>query len=342
MKKVLLAVLVIVVLLVLVGGGKYQQVYGSNVSIVGDDVEIIILPQDGFQEVLSRLSTLGVLDDAESFKWVAGLKKYDQRIKPGRYRLQNGMSNNELVNMLRIGDQRPVRVSFNNMRTIEQLAGRLAQQMAPDSLEFLNTLLDPEVMNKYGFNRDNFITMFIPDTYELYWTDSPNTFVARMADNFKRFWTPDRIAKAKAIGLSQSEVATIASIVQAEQSEHPEEWKTIAGLYLNRIRRNIPLQSDPTVIYGVGDFTIKRVLNRHLKHDSPYNTYIYSGVPPGPIRMPDQGVIDAVLNAERHSYIFMCAKADFSGFHNFSKTNAEHSRYANQYRAAMNKNKVYK
>lgn len=338
----------VLVFLVVLGIGtwwasdKYSQIYGENVEISSEEVELLIHRGDSYEQVEGKLLSLNVLRDADSFIWVAEKKNYPALVKPGRYLIKQDMSNNDLVDMLRSGAQAPIMMSFNNVRNLPQLAGKLAQKLEPDSMAFLRALSNPETISKYGFKKETFISMFIPNSYELYWTTEPDAFIDRMAQEFKSFWTEGRRAKMRQLGLTQSEVVTLASIVQAEQSLRPEEWKTIAGLYLNRVRRGIKLQSDPTVIYAVGDFTIRRVLNKHLKVDSPYNTYKQEGLPPGPIRMPDIGAVDAVLNAEKHDYIFMCAKADLSGFHHFSKTNREHSRYARQYRRAMDSNKIYK
>lgn len=342
MKKLLIVVL----LLAMVGGwwawDKYDSIYGANVSLDGgEEVELFIYEEDSYEQVESKILAMDILDDADSFIWVADKKSYPDLVKTGRYVIKDGMSNNNLVDMLRAGNQTPIKISFNNVRNLPQLAGKLAQKLEPDSLEFLSTLTDAEIIKSYGFSQETFISMFIPNTYELYWTSTPEAFVKRMANEFKTFWNDTRMAKARALGLSQSEIMTIASIVQAEQSIRPQEWPTIAGLYLNRVRKGMKLESDPTVIFAVGDFGIRRVLNKHLKVDSPYNTYKNPGLPPGPIRMPDVGAIDAVLNSEDHDYIFMCAKADLSGYHHFSETLREHNRYAREYRRTMNTNRIY-
>lgn len=341
MKKVLLVLLVLLGIGGAYGWQKYAAVFNANVHVEEGEIDFVVADGAEFEEVVSQLDELQILEDLASFRWVAEKKSYPSRVRPGRYRIKDGMSNNELVNMLRAGAQLPVRFTFNNARNLEELAGKLGQGLAADSAAFLAVLKDKELMADYGFNEKTFIAMFVPNTYEMYWTISPEDFVVKMAGEFKNFWNEDRLAKARAIGLSQSEVVTLASIVQSEQSLHSSEWKTIAGLYLNRIRKNIPLQSDPTVIFAVGDFSIRRVLNKHLQHDSPYNTYIYNGIPPGPIRMPDIGAVDAVLNAEQHKYLFMCAKEDLSGYHYFARTLAEHSRYAARYRARMDRDRVY-
>jgi UPF0755 protein len=340
MKKFALLILALVLVGAYFAWDKYGDIYGTNVH-VNEPISIYIHNDDTYESVEAQLIAAGILDNVDSFIWVAEKKGYPGLVKPGRYVIDKDMSNNDLVDMLRAGNQTPVQVSFNNVRNLPQLAGKLAAKLEPDSLEFLSVLTDNELIQSYGFRQETFISMFIPNTYELYWTTGPESFVKRMAQEFKAFWTPARLEKARALGLSQSEVVTVASIVQAEQSLRPQEWPTIAGLYLNRVRRGMKLESDPTVIFAVGDFNIRRVLNRHLKVESPYNTYKNVGLPPGPIRMPDIGAIDAVLTAEDHNYIFMCAKADLSGYHHFSATLREHNRYAREYRQTMNQNRIY-
>ena len=323
------------------GWSKYQDVYASNVE-VEESTEFFIHTGSDFEKVVKNLERAKVLKDLDSFHWVAKRKHYEDLVKPGRYILKNGMSNNELVDMLRAGKQTPVKLSFNNVRNLAQLAGKVSQKLEGDSLSFLKAFTNDSIISHYGFKQENFIALFIPNTYEFYWNTSERLFIERMANEFKRFWNNDRLAKAKKRNLTQSEVVTLASIVQAEQSEHAEEWPTIAGLYLNRLEQGIPLQSDPTVIFAVGDFRIRRVLKEHLQKKSPYNTYKNNGLPPGPIRMPDRGAVDAVLSPQQHEYIFMCAKADGSGTHYFSKTLREHNQYAREYQRSMNKRGIFK
>ena len=191
-----------------------------------------------------------------------------------------------------------------------------------------------------GFTRETIPALFIPNTYEIYWNVSPERFMARMKQEYNRFWTEERRKKAEALGLTPVEVSTLASIVE-EESAVADEYPTIAGLYLNRLKAGMPLQADPTVKFAAGDFALQRILDKHLAIDSPYNTYKYAGLPPGPIRIPSIRAIDAVLNPAHHRYFYMCAKEDFSGRHNFAATLAEHNRNANRYRAELNRRKIY-
>jgi len=222
------------------------------------------------------------------------------------------------------------------------VAGKASANIEADSIAILNKLTDPEVVRKYGFEKETFKAMFLPDTYYSEWDTDADEFLERMAGEYKKFWTPERIQKAKDLNLSQSQITTLASIVQAEQQMYPQERAAIAGLYLNRLKIGMRLQSDPTVVYAVGDFNINRVLTKHLSVPSSYNTYMNAGLPPGPINIPTKQAIDAVLNAEDNDYLYMCAKADFSGYHAFAKNHNEHIRNARAFQKALNDRKIYK
>ncbi|MEQ8908670.1 MAG: endolytic transglycosylase MltG [Vicingaceae bacterium] len=317
----------------------YQKIYNSSAQIPKGEAYFYLHSEWDFQDLYQNLYQKGILKDTASFIWVAEQKSF-QTPKAGRYLLQDGMSNNELVNLFRSGKQVPVKLTFNSLRTKEQLAGRVGAQLELDSLDLLKALNSSELARKYGFDRQTFITLFLPNTYEFYWNTTTKEFIRRMAKEYKRFWNAERKAKANALNLSQSDVSILASIVQAEQMAHPDERPKVAGLYINRLRRGMRLQSDPTLIYALGDFSIKRVLNQHKKVDSRYNTYLYAGLPPGPIYLPDRSSIDAVLNYEKHNYLYMCAKPDFSSYHNFSRTLSQHNVYARQYQRELNRRKI--
>lgn len=265
---------------------------------------------------------------------LAEYKKLDKKYKPGRYRITANMSNNALVNMFAGGRQIPVKITFNNIRTRKELAERVGEQLECGKDSLLNLLNDEKTAEKYGLNKDNFLVLFIPNTYEFYWNTSANQFVSRMHSEWKNFWTADRLKKAKSIGLTPAEVSVLASIVKGETNKS-NEMDEIAGVYINRLKKGWKLQADPTVIFGIGDFTITRVLKKHLEYDSPYNTYIHEGLPPGPIILPDATVIDKVLNYSHHDYMYFCAKEDFSGYHNFAVTSSQHSANARKYQQAL-------
>ena len=314
----------------------YSRIYQPNVVMEYEKEVFVYIPTDAnFEDVQQILISSGVVQNTSSFRWVAEQKNFIHRIKSGRFLLENGMNNNELVNLLRSGRQTPVDLVFNNIRTKEQLAGKVASQLELDSTDLLYAMVDTAFTNPLGLNVYTVSSLFIPNTYEFYWDVSVADFLARMTAENYHFWTEHRKSKALKLNLSKEEVITLASIVEKETMKKDEQPK-VAGLYLNRLNRGIKLESDPTVIFAIGDFTIRRVLHDDLKIDSPYNTYKNKGLPPGPISIPSIQAIDAVLNHEKHDYIFMCAKDDFSGYHNFAKTYVGHKINARKYRKALN------
>lgn len=318
----------------------YSKVFTPNVFLEKKEQFIYIKTGSDLNDIAENLYAKGLLQDTVSFLWLARKKNYHNNIYPGRYGIENRMNNNELINLLRSGKQTPVQLTFNSIRNKEGIASSISAQLELDSAELMDKLDDENLAARYGFSKETFLSMFIPNTYEFYWNTSSNEFIKRMAEEYKRFWNEERKRKAGQLGLSQSEVSILASIVQAEQLTHPSERPVIAGLYLNRIRIGMPLQSDPTIIYALGDFSIKRVLNKDKKINSKYNTYLYKGLPPGPINLPEISSIDAVLNHKKHNYLYMCAKADFSGFHHFSDNLRQHNVYAAQYRRELNKREI--
>ena len=270
---------------------------------------------------------------------VGKLRKLDQSVKPGHYVLPAGSNAMGIVGTLRAGAQKPVKLTFNNIRTLDQLAGRLATQIEADSVALYNHLTNPATAAKYNLKPEQLIGIFIPNTYEVWWTLSPEALTDRMFKEYNAFWNAERKAKLARTKLNEMEVATLASIIY-EETKVTSEMPKIAGVYLNRLRRGIPLQACPTAKYAVGDFTIKRVLHKHTQVASPYNTYLHRGLTPGPICLAPIVAIDAVLNFESHSYLYFCAKEDFSGRHYFSKSLSEHNRYARRYAEALSRAKI--
>ncbi|HBL77520.1 MAG: hypothetical protein A2W90_10285 [Bacteroidetes bacterium GWF2_42_66] len=334
-------IIVVAIAFVITGIRGYQlfkYIFEINVKTPGS---IIISREANFNQVLDSLKKHDILINNKAFKWVSKRKKYSNSIKPGKYLFDSGMNTNQIVNMLRSGSQEPVVVTFNNIRNFKQLAAAISKYIEPDSLLLLQRLTDTTMYAKYGFTERTIPCMYIPNSYEFYWTTTPEQFTDRMAAEYKRFWTDDRKAKATAKGLTPEQVSTIASIVQEETVKN-EEKPIVAGLYLNRLKKGMLLQADPTIKFALNDFTIRRVLNEYLLIDSPYNTYKYAGLPPGPINFPEISSIEAVLNAEKHNYMYMCAKEDFSGYHNFAVTLDGHNQNARKYQAALNKNKIWK
>lgn len=318
----------------------YQKIYQPNVSLNYQKEVFIDIPTGAsFDEVLQILTDEGIIISSSSFRWISEQKRYTTNIKSGRYLLTDGMNNNQLVNLLRSGRQTPINVVFNNLRTKEDFAGKIAQQLELDSLEILEAMLDTSFLKPLGLNAFTISSLFIPNTYEFYWNTPIRSFLSRMVAEHHHFWNASRMAKARRLNLSQEQVVTLASIVEKETIKKSEQ-PIVAGLYLNRLKKGMKLQSDPTVIFALGDFTIRRVLKKDLKYDSPYNTYKYKGLPIGPISLPSIRAIDAVLNHEKHNYLFMCAKEDFSGFHNFAESALQHYANAAKYRKALNNKNI--
>lgn len=306
----------------------------------GEEVTFYIPKEATFQTVLDTLQQHSLIRHPRIFSLIAWKKSYPGHIKSGHYRIRNRTSYNRLINMLRGGLQAPVLVTFTHEKSLAQLAGTLAGQLAFDSVSFISLIRDQEKCNELGFDTQTIAAVFIPNTYELYWNISPEKFMERMRAEYDRFWSPERKKAAEQLGLTPIEVITLASIVE-EETWHPEEMPLIAGVYLNRLKKGMRLQADPTIKFAVGDVNKRRILTRDLQVDSPYNTYRHSGLPPGPITIPSIRAIDAVLHADDHSYLYFCAKEDFSGYHYFSKTLRQHNLYAARYRKALNRNRVY-
>lgn len=308
-------------------------------SVTDKQEYLYVKSSDTFEDVVRTVTEQQLVKDARFFRYVAEAMEYPANVKPGRYKLTEGMSNRRLIGNLRGGYQEAVKFRFENIRLIANFAGLLAKNFEADSAAFIAILQNENIAESYGFTKENFFTMFIPNTYEIYWNTAPNKIIARFHDEYNKFWTADRKEKAAAIQLTPQEVGVLASIVKGE-ALHIDEMPDIAGLYLNRLEKGMLLQADPTVIFANNDFTIRRVLNRHLTIDNPYNTYRYKGLPPGPIMLPSIAAIDAVLNHSQHDYIYMCAKDDFSGYHNFAKTQAEHLINARKFQRALNERNI--
>ncbi len=341
MKRVIIATgLFIIIIACITGAVMYKRIFAGNVKFTGDSpAYLYIQTGDVFEDVMRSLSENDLLKDTVSFYWVAVRKNYPRHVYPGRYRLPSGSSNNRLVNILRSGEQEPIKLVFNNIRTREKLAGVVSGQIEADSTDIVAIFGKDDLLQEHGLNRETVMGIFIPNTYEMYWNTSAEGFLERMVREYGNFWNGKRKEQAKRIGLEPMEVMTLASIVD-EETLMGEEEPRIAGVYMNRLERRIRLHADPTVKYAVGDMGITRVLRKHLEVDSPYNTYRYGGLPPGPIVLPSISAIDAVLDYERHNYLYFCAREDFSGYHNFASTIAQHNRNARLYQRALDENKI--
>lgn len=303
-------------------------------------VYVYIDESKDFENLCQQLADSAGCRRMGSFRLLASLLKYPTSMKTGRYAIDGkGMSNLALLNDLRRGHQAAVRITFNNIRFKEDLAERLSEQLMLQKEELLRLWNDSAYCDSLGFTPRTLPTLFIPNTYEVYWNISAEKFMKRMQREYRAFWTNQRRKRAEEIGLTPVEVAVLASIVE-EETAATDEYPIVAGLYLNRLQRGIPLQADPTVKFAVGDFTLQRILFEHLEIDSPYNTYKHTGLPPGPLRIPTINGLKAVLNHTKHAYLYMCAKEDFSGRHNFARTLSEHNRNADRYRAELNRRKI--
>ncbi len=330
------------VIVILLAGYWLSTIFLSGISIKDKEKHYLYIPTGAnFEQVVHRLDSMKVLSDRSGFLFCAKMLKYKQLVKPGRYLLKKSMSNYKLVKMLRNGNQSPVLLTFNNIRTLPQLASILSKQVEPDSVSLLKTFNDTAFVHKYGFNQYTFIANFIPNTYQLYWNISVDNLVSRLNKEYKKFWDGKRMEQAQSMNLTPEQVITLASIVD-EESMRESEYPVIAGVYYNRLKKGMLLQADPTVKFALQDFGLRRILTKHLETNSPYNTYKFKGLPPGPIRIPSVKVIDAVLNYTRHNYIYFCAREDFSGYHNFAVNEAEHQLNAKKYQHVLNERKIWK
>ncbi|MEE9408996.1 MAG: endolytic transglycosylase MltG [Polaribacter sp.] len=339
MKKKIIYILAAVILIGgLIGYNYYQKIFGKAIT---KELVLFVNSTDSLLDVKQKIAEFS--KSPETFLWVSAKKSFSKP-KAGRYVLKEGMSNNDLVNMLRSGRQTPLKISFNNQDTLEKFAGRIAEQIEVDSISLLTSFTNEKFLLENNLTKKSVLQIFIPNTYEFYWTVSPEKFRTKMLVAYKRFWNKSRLEKAKKLNLTKSEVITLASIVQKETAQKTER-PIVAGLYLNRLQKDWPLQADPTIIYCVKevkgqDYVVKRVLTVDLEINSPYNTYKNRGLPPTLIAMPDISAIDGVLNAEKHNYYYMCVNVEKLGFHAFAKTLSQHNRNAAKYHQWMNKQGV--
>jgi UPF0755 protein len=318
----------IVLILVLAGGAAYFYNKIANTKIVlsdGAPTHFYIKTGDTYPNVLQNLVQSGIITDEAMFDFLANRANYNNKVKPGRYTFKKDQTYINVIRQLRGGKQDEVKVVINAMITARQLASIVG-----------NTLEDSVYMKGYGFTKETALCMFVPNTYNFYWNTSAQEFMMRMKKEYNRYWDDARKQKAAAQGLTPVEVGVLASIVDGETNK-VDEMGIVAGLYLNRLKKDMLLQADPTVKFALRGMGIKRVLNVHTKIESPYNTYLYKGLPPGPLALPSQQAMSAVLNPSQHNYIYMCAKEDFSGYHNFTDNLAQHNLNAARYRLMLDK-----
>ena len=322
----------------------YTVIFTPNTAFKSEQASIFIPTNTRFTELLTKLNPL--LKNVENFTMLASRKGYTNNIKAGKYLIKKGMNNNDIINTLR-SNNTPVKVTFNNQETVAKLAGRIAKQIEADSLSLLNAFNDEGFLNANNFNKKNALTMYIPNSYQFFWNTSATAFRNRMLSEYKQFWNKNRLEKAAKVNLSPEEVIALAAIVQKETAK-VDERSRIAGVYLNRLKKRMPLQADPTVAYAIKetlknpDTIIKRILLKDLKIDSKYNTYKYRGLPPGPIIMPDISTIEAVLNPEKHNYLYFVADVNRPGYHLFAKTLTSHNNNRSRYIKWLNKQRIYR
>lgn len=340
-------IILFIVLAGLVGGGLfaykvYNAIFTPNTSFNNEEAFVYVASDATFEDVKGSLDPL--LTDMETFEQISERKGYSANVKAGKYAIKKGMNNNEIINTLRSRNL-PIKLAFNNQERAHDLAGRIASQIEADSLSLLQAFQDEKFLSDNGFNDDTKLSMYLPNSYEFFWNTSAAEFRDRMLKEYKAFWNASRLEKAKRLNLSPNEVSALASIVHKETAKVDERPK-VAGLYLNRVRKRMFLQADPTVIYAIKkstgnyDTIIKRVLYKDLEVDSPYNTYKYIGIPPGPITMPDISAIDGVLNAEKHNYLYMVANVQNFGYHKFAESLAQHNHNKVQYIRWINEQNI--
>ena len=342
-KKILL---IIVILSLIIGGffsyNIYNKVFNSNTAFEEDTITVYIPTGATFKDAVNIMKPL--VNDVESFAWLATKKGYAERVKAGRFIIPRGKNNNELISILR-SQNKAIKLSFNNQERLENLAGRIGEQIEPDSISLLKAFKDEDFLKENNFNLNTALAMYVPNSYQVYWNTSAEAFRDKMLVEYNKFWNEERLAKAKKINLTPKQVNTMASIVHKETVK-TQERPRVAGVYMNRYKIGMKLDADPTVIYAMKKSTndwnrvIKRVLLKDLKLQHPYNTYQNTGIPPGPIAMPDISAIDAVLNYENHKYFYFVADVKNFGFHKFAGTLREHNRNSASYHKWVNTNGI--
>ena len=325
-----------VLLAAIVIGAACYCIFAPNTR----EATILLPPGATVSQLVDSLRRHDAIKNTGTLHLVARLKRYTGKTPAGKYLVRQGMNNNELINMFRSGQQAPVSFTFNNIRTVEQLAEVAARHFNFTAEELLSATRDTALLRELGCTPPTLPAIFIPNTYQIYWNTSPANFLRRMKREYDAFWNADRLRLAEAANLTPVQVITLASIVE-EETARADEYPIIAGVYMNRLRRGMKLDACPTIKYVLGDFTITRVLDRYTRIESPYNTYLHAGLPPGPIRVTSPQVIDAVLHYQHHDYLYFCARADFSGRHHFSRTLRQHNAYAREYHRELNRRRVW-
>ena len=343
-KGKLLVKLLFLVLLISGGAFAYFTFFKPNIYLDGKKYKFVyISSKASYEEMIDMLEEENILQNKKTFEWIAKAYNLQENFKPGKYRVIAGMSNRQLINLIKSGKQEPVKLTFNSAdRTPEDLTAKISEKLEISESE-LESFFENEtpLRKKYDLTNESIRCLFLPDTYELYWNTSLPDLMSKVEETYNRVWTTERKQKAKQIKLTQAEVIILASIVQCESAIEDEQEK-IAGVYINRVQKNMPLQADPTLLYAIGDFNRQRVLNDDKDINSPYNTYKNKGLPPGPICLPYTQAIDAVLNYKRHNFIFFCAKPALNGYSDYSETYDKHRKFAEAYQKEMNRRGINK
>ncbi len=338
-RNILSGIIAAIILLGAIGGGTIYNLFFSHPFQISEITYIYIDKDDNIDSVYTKIIKNGHPKSMKGFEWLAEKNDYANHIKTGKYALKPGDNMRHLERRLNMGYQTPVNLTIGSVRTLDRIARNVSNQLMIDSAEIARLLADTAFIHTLGYNPQTLPALFIPNTYEVYWNMSAEDFIKRMVKEHKAFWNEKRLKKAEAIGLTPTEVATLASIVEEETAVNAEK-PMVAGLYINRLKRGMLLQADPTVKFSLQDFGLKRILYKHLEVNSPYNTYKYAGLPPGPIRIPSIQGLESVLNHAHHKYLYMCAKEDFSGTHNFAVTSAQHAANARRYQQALNRRNI--
>lgn len=336
MKKLLTTTLLLFTLIIiLIASIGWYIIIKENSS--NKETIVYIHENTSVDTLIDILKSNSAIQNSHSFKIASQIWKLEGKIKPGRYKIEPKKNNKQLVRQFILGLQEPHNLILaGNIRTPQKLSSIISEKISSDSLEVYNTLTDSLLIDSLGFTQYSFPAMFILNTYQIYWTTTPKDLIIRLNKEYQKFWNSERKAKANALNLTPVQVITLASIV-AQESNLKSEHKKIAGVYINRLKRGMPLQADPTIKFALNDPSIKRILYKHLTVKSPYNTYKKTGLPPGPIVLTNESVIDAVLNYQKHNYLYFCADSSLDGSHNFATTLAQHNRNARAYQAAISR-----
>lgn len=342
--KLLKRFLTVILLLALCVAGiafyKYYLVKIQKVKLE-NCVYIYVTPNDNANTIIQKIETVTNSSSAKGFEILAKHNNFDSRKRSGKFAINDGDNMHTIYRRIVSNEQTPVKLVVPSTRTLPQMIGAISRQLMLDSLELSEFTTNMAYISRIGYTKESLPSLFIPNTYEVYWDIKPENLMIRFMTERRKFWNENRMAKAKKIGMTPEEVATLASIVD-EETNNNEEKPIVAGLYINRLKKGIPLQADPTVKFALNDSGRRRILKKDLKIDSPYNTYKHKGLPPGPIRIPTLQALESVLNHSKHDYIYMCAKEDFSGCHNFARTLREHRNNATKYQKALNSRNIKK